>query len=158
MNLLGETMGHICKLLLPISEEYYVGDPKSTIAVCTLASIDLLRRFKDSDIIDRVHVAGRLLSENKGIDRILNFVYDTPQIQTLVVCGSEVWGHRAGHSLFALYHNGVDTNNRIIGSCSPDPYLTVLHSHVAYFQTRIHLINMIHETNFELICDKIKNL
>ena len=50
-----------------------------------------------------VSIVGRLLSENKGIDSIINFVNENQKINTIIVCGKEVWGHKAGHSLFELH-------------------------------------------------------
>ncbi len=65
-------------------------------------------------------------------------------------------GHKAAHSLFQLHKNGVDKNNRIINSTSPDPYLTVSKSHIQYFQNNLTLVNLINETNFKIILNKIK--
>ena len=65
-------------------------------------------------------------------------------------------GSKAGHSLFQLYKNGVDKNNRIINSTSPDPYLTISKSQIQYFQNKITLVNLINETDFETILDKIR--
>lgn len=36
MNIVSEVIGELCKAILPINEEYYVGNPDSKIAVCTL--------------------------------------------------------------------------------------------------------------------------
>ncbi len=156
MNALGETIGELCKIILPIPEEFYRGDPNSSIAVCTLSSIDLLKKLANSEILNHLSIAGRLLSENKGIDSIIEHVNKNQKITTIIVCGKEVWGHKAGHSLFQLYKNGVDKNNRIINSTSPDPYLTVSKSQIQYFQNKITLVNLINETDFETILDKIR--
>jgi len=156
VNAIGETIGELCKIILPIPEESYRGDPNSSIAVCTLSSIDLLKKLASSEILNQLSIAGRLLSENKGIDSIIKHVNKNQKIITIIVCGKEVWGHKAGHSLFQLYKNGVDKNNRIINSTSPDPYLTVSKSQIQYFQNKITLVNLINETNFETILDKIK--
>jgi tetrahydromethanopterin S-methyltransferase subunit A len=126
MNALGEVIGELCKVILPINEEYYLG------------------------------IAGRLLSENKGIDSIIKYVNKTPQVNTIIVCGREVWGHKSGHSLFELHKHGIDENNRIINSKSPDPYLTVTKSKINYFQKNVNLVNLINETSFELILKKSK--
>ena len=64
------------------------------------------------------------------------------------------WGHKSGHSLFELHKNGIDQNNRIINSTSPDPYLTVSELEIKYFQHKINLVNLINETKFELILEK----
>ena len=156
MNALGEAIGELCKIILPIPEEYYGGNPDSSIAVCTLSSIDLLKKLSNSEILSHVSIAGRLLSENKGIDSIIKYVNKNQKINIIIVCGKEVWGHKAGHSLFQLHKNGVDKNNRIINSTSPDPYLTVSKSQIQYFQNNITLVNLIAETDFTTISDKIR--
>ena len=157
MNALGEAIGELCKAIIPIPEEFYFGNPDSTVAVCTLSSIDLLKEFANSKILNDVAIVGRLLSENKGIDSIIRYVNENLRINTIFVCGKEVWGHKSGHSLFELHKNGVDTNNRIINSTSPDPYITVSKSEIEYFQKNITLVNLIDENNFQTIIDKIKN-
>ena len=156
MNTLGETIGEICKIILPIPEEYYSGNPDSIIAVCTLSSINLLKKFTNSKILDDISIVGRLLSENKGIDSIIEYVHKHPKIKVIIVCGKEVWGHKSGHSLFQLHKNGVDKNNRIINSTSPDPFLNVPKSKIQYFQNNVTLVNMINEINFEKISNKIQ--
>ncbi len=156
MNALGEQIGKLCKIILPIPEESYLGDINSSIAVCTLSSINLLKKLANSEILNHISIVGRLLSENKGIDSIIKHVYKNQKITTIIVCGKEVWGHKAGHTLFQLHKHGVDKNNRIINSTSPDPYLTVSKSQIQYFQNNITLVNLINETNFETILDKIR--
>ena len=58
--------------------------------------------------------------------------------------------------MFQLHKNGVDKNNRIINSTSPDPHLTVSKSEIQFFQNNITLVNLINETDFEIISDKIR--
>ena len=156
MNALGEAIGELCKIILPIPEEFFLGNSNSSIAICTLSSMDLLKKFANSEVLDDISIVGRLLSENKGIDSILKYVNQNQKIKTIIVCGKEVLGHRSGHSLFQLYENGVDKNKKIIGSTSPDPILTVSKSQIQYFQKNIALVNLINTTDFEKILDKIK--
>lgn len=156
MNVLGETIGELCKIVLPIPEEAYEGNPNSSTAVCTLSSIDLLKDFANSEILNHISIVGRLLSENKGIDSIIKYVYKNQKITTIIVCGNEVWGHKAGHSLFQLHEHGVDKNNKIINSSSPDPYITCSKSQIQYFQNNITLVNLINEADFKSILDKIR--
>lgn len=155
MNSLGNLIGELCKIVLPITEESYQGNVDSKIAICTLSSLDLLKKMGNSEILQHVSFVGRLLSENKGIDAIIQTVYQNQKIKTIVVCGKEVWGHKAGHSLFNLYKNGIDKNGKIIGSTSPDPFLTVSPIQIDYFRSKITLINMINETDFDKIKQKI---
>jgi len=151
MNSLENVIGELCKVILPIPEESYLGNTDSSIAICTLSSIDLLKKISNSEILNHISIAGRLLSENKGIDYIIKYVNQNKKIKTIIVCGKEVWGHKAGHSLFELHKNGIDAYGRIINSTSPNPFLTVNKSEINYFQNKIYLVNMINETNFDII-------
>ena len=156
MNKLSDTIGKLCEVLLPIPEEFYIGNTNSSICVCTLSSIKLLKELKNSKIIENVAISGRLFTENKGIDSIIKYVNQNKKIKTIIVCGKEVWGHKSGHSLFQLHKFGVDKNNRIINSTSPEPILTVSNSQIQYFQKEITLVNLINETNLQLIRNKIQ--
>ncbi len=154
MNAIGEAIGELCKVILPINEEFYLGNSDSSIAICTLSSIDLLKNFANSEILNQISIVGRLLSENKGIDSIIKYVNRNPKVDTIIVCGKEVWGHKSGHSLFQLHKNGTDQSNRIINSTSPDPFLTVSKSEIKYFQDNVNLIDLINVTEFKLILKK----
>lgn len=156
MNSLGNIIGEICKVVLPIKQEFYIGNPNSQIAICTLASISLLDDLKDSEILSKVAIIGRLFSENKGIDNMIQYVYQNKNIKKIILCGKEVWGHKPGHSLLQLHKNGIDENFRIINSTSPDPYLTISKDSIEYFQENITIINLINETDLEIISEKIK--
>ena len=156
MNKVSETIGKICEIFLPVPEEFYIGNIDSSVCICTLSSIKLLKEIKNSKIIDNIAVVGRLFTENKGIDSIIKYVNQNKKIKTIIVCGKDVWGHKSGHSLFELHKNGIDNNNRIINSTSPDPFLTVSKFEIKYFQKQITLVNLINETNIELINTKIQ--
>ena len=156
MNKLSDVIGKLCEVLLPIPEEFYIGNTNSSICVCTLSSIKLLKELKNSKIIENVAITGRLFTENKGIDSIIKYVNQNKKIKTIIVCGKEVWGHKSGHSLFQLHKFGVDKNNRIINSTSPEPILTVSNSQIQYFQKELTLVNLINKTNLQLIINKIQ--
>jgi len=157
LNKLSDAIGKLCAVLLPIPEKFYIGNTNSSICICTLSSIKLLKELKNSEIIENVAIAGRLFTENKGIDSIIKCVNQNKKIKTIIVCGKEVWGHKSGHSLFQLHKYGIDKNNRIINSTSPEPILTVSNSQIQYFKKEITLVNLINETNMQLIIDKIQS-
>src|SRR5215204_3721785 len=73
--------GICCYHLLPIKQEYYIGKGRK-IAICTLSSMDLLKEIKNNnEIMEKISIVGRLLSENKGIDenkKIINAVAPYP--------------------------------------------------------------------------------
>ena len=151
MNLLGNIFGEVCKTIFPIPEEIYFGNIKSSISICVLSSIPLLKEIANSELMNNISLVGRLFSENKGIDSIVRYVNSNPNEQTIIICGKEVWGHKPGYSLLALYENGIDTNGKIINSTSPDPYLTVTQKDVKKFQDKVTIINKIGITNIEKI-------
>ena len=150
MNSLSEIAGEICKILLPIHEEVFYGNPHSRVGICTLSSMGLLREIASSDLLNKVAIAGRLLSENKGIDALVSHVVKNPTLDTIIVCGAEVSGHLAGHSLISLYKYGID-QNRIVNSSSPDPILSASKSEIQQFQKQITVIDKIGETKLEKI-------
>ncbi|WP_100182927.1 hypothetical protein [Candidatus Nitrosotenuis aquarius] len=148
MNL-GQIAGEICKVVFPIPEEKFVGK-SSGIAICTLSSIDLLKEISQSDMMDKIAVAARLFSENKGIDELVRYVNQNPGLHTIIVCGKEVSGHKTGHALFCLHKYGTDNSNRIINSVSPDPVLTISKKEIANFQ-KVKLVDLIGKTKLEQI-------
>ncbi|MFL6492848.1 MAG: tetrahydromethanopterin S-methyltransferase subunit A [Nitrososphaera sp.] len=142
MKRLDNAAGRLCKALLPIKHEYYLGAGKA-VAVCTLSSIDLLQTISKSDLIDRILIAGRLLSENKGIDTIIDFTVKHPSLNQIIVCGKEVRGHRAGQALLALASNGMDSSGRIIGAVGPNPIVTLPLEDVDIFRHQVEINDMI---------------
>ncbi|NDB46276.1 MAG: tetrahydromethanopterin S-methyltransferase subunit A [Nitrososphaeria archaeon] len=145
----GEIAGEICKKIFPIPEERFVG-AGSGIAICTLSSIDLLKEISHSNVMQKIAIAARLFSENRGIDELVRFVNQNPSLHTILVCGKEVSGHKTGHALFCLHKFGTDDSNRIINSISPDPILTVSKDEIVNFQ-KIQLIDKIGETRLQNI-------
>ena len=142
MKRLDNAAGRLCKALLPIKHEYYLGAGKA-VAICTLSSIDLLQTISKSDLINRILIAGRLLSENKGIDAIIEFTVKHPNLRQIIVCGKEVRGHRAGQALLALASNGIDSSGRIIGAAGPNPIVTLPLQDVDIFRHQIEINDMI---------------
>jgi tetrahydromethanopterin S-methyltransferase subunit A len=142
MKRLDNAAGRLCKALLPIKDEYYLGAGKA-VAICTLSSIDLLQTISKSDLINRILIAGRLLSENKGIDAIIAFTMKHPNLKRIIVCGKEVRGHRAGQALLALASNGMDSSGRIIGAVGPNPIVTLPQQDVDIFRHQVEINDMI---------------
>ena len=139
---LEEGAGKICKALVPIKHEYYLGSGKA-VAICTLSSIDLLEMISRSYLMNKVLIAGRLLSENKGIDAMIAFTIKHPELKRLIVCGKEVKGHRAGQALLALSSNGMDLSGRIIGAAGPNPIVTLCAQDADTFRRQVQIIDLI---------------
>lgn len=137
-----DAAGKICEAVLPIKHEYYLGRGKE-LAICTLSSIGLLEEISKSDIMNKVAIAGRLLSENKGIDAMIRFALEHPDLGCIIVCGKEVKGHRAGQALLALARNGIDKDGRIIGALGPYPILQSPARDVDAFRRQVEILDMI---------------
>lgn len=152
----GEIAGEICKRILPIPEDVFVGNKSSNVAICTLSSIDLLKEISHSDMMKKITIVGRLLSENKGIDEMVRYVNQNPDLDTIIVCGKEVTGHKTGHALLCLHKFGIDQNNRIINSVSPDPVLLVSKKEIMQFQNQVKLIDKIGEIKLQNIIPLIQ--
>ena len=149
-EILGDVAGKLCKALLPIRHEYYLGTGK-TVGVCTMSSMNLLKQISTSYIMDTIAIAGRLLSENKGIDAIINFALEHPELRWIIVCGEEVKGHRAGQALIALATNGVDTTGKIIGAHGPYPILKSSAYAIEAFRRQVQILDMIGVVNIDVI-------
>lgn len=134
--------GKLCKVLLPIKHEYYLGSGRAS-AICTLSSLDLLETISRSSVMNRVLIAGRLLSENKGIDTIIGFAMKHSELSRIILCGKEVNGHRAGQALLALAQNGIDSSGKIIGAVGPYPIITQCAQDVEIFRHQVEVINLI---------------
>ena len=72
-NLLARFAGKVCEVLLPIKHDILFGNEKSSIAVCTLSSIDLLEDVSKSEIMKSITLVARLFSENKGIEKLIEY-------------------------------------------------------------------------------------
>ena len=162
MNLkqnLENAAGKLCEILIPIKHEYYIGRGND-VAICTLSSIDLLQTIAASpDIMHRILVAGRLLSENKGLDKLISFTVNHPSLRHIVVCGTEVRGHKAGQALICIHRNGVRTNDRrIIGASGPNPFLSCSQADIKVFRRQVMMHDLIGTDDLKTIKNMILHL
>jgi tetrahydromethanopterin S-methyltransferase subunit A len=102
--------GKLCENIIPIRHEYCIGRKGKSIAICTLASMKLLEDICKSDLMERVLIVGRLLSENRGIDTIVKFTLSNQELRHIIVCGKEVKGHQAGQALLSLHAYGINND------------------------------------------------
>jgi tetrahydromethanopterin S-methyltransferase subunit A len=147
--------GKLCKALIPIKHEYYIGNGRCT-AICTLSSIGLLENISKSvAIMNRILIVGRLLSENKGIETIVQFIVGHPELRNMIICGKEVKGHQAGQALLSLYNNGINNDGRIIGAKGPYPLLRSSRKDIEAFRNQIHKIYDLREIDDNMKIEKI---
>ena len=72
------------EVLIPIKHEYSIGEGK-IVAVCTLPSMDLYQTIaRTADVVNRILIVGRLLSENKGESGVIA----TSRMKSIIICRS----------------------------------------------------------------------
>src|SRR5215207_3786834 len=91
------------------------GDMASPVAVCTLASRSMLARLAGRS---EIAVAGRVYTENVGIERMVQNLAAFDSVRFLIVCGRET-RHKVGQTILALHSSGLDADARVIGSDAP---------------------------------------
>lgn len=153
-----DVAGKVCKVLIPVNEKCYKGQGKS-IAICTLGSMELLFEIsKSKDIMDRILIAGRLLSENKGIDAIIRFTIKNPELNYLILCGKEVRGHNAGQAILALHRNGVNDKGIIVGAIGPSPFLNSSQEEIELFRKQVITFDLIGIDNIQEIKTSLSSM
>lgn len=94
------------------------------------------------DIMNNLLIAGKLHSENEGIDKMINYCIAHPQLEYVILCGKDTVGHYPGNALINLIENGVDGDGRIKGSLSPSPFICSDNADVEKFRKQITIIDM----------------
>lgn len=103
----------------PVEEgRYQVGNLQSPVAVCTEATISGIKVD-----LQKVAIVGKCVTENVGIEKLVKNMISNPNIRFLIVCGRQSAGHNVGQTLLALNKNGIDKNNRVVGSNGSIPVL-----------------------------------
>lgn len=135
---------------------YYTGNENSCVAVCTLTSIDLLEEFKDSEHLDKIAIIGKTVTENIGIEKIVQNITTNPSIRFLILCGRESHGHYVGQAIKSLVENGVDENGKIIGAMGPMPNVKNLtKEQIENFQMQVEIVDLINCEDVEKIIDSV---
>jgi tetrahydromethanopterin S-methyltransferase subunit A len=146
-----DAAGKICKVLVPIKYETFEGGGRH-IAICTLGSIALLEKVSRSEaIMKKVAIVGRLLSENEGVDAIISYVCAHPDLNRIIVCGTETKGHMAGQALLEVHKRGIDHDGRIKGAVGPYPILKSSLQNVDRFRKQVIITEMIGVTDIDRI-------
>ncbi|OLN30115.1 DUF4346 domain-containing protein [Desulfosporosinus metallidurans] len=159
--------GGACKPLTPqpktirkwpiIEGDYIVGNPEASIAICTLADIDLPNELKEVGLLEYAAIIGTLYTENLGIERVIRNLTANPNIGYLILCGKDSRGHRAGQAILSLKDNGLDLDNRIIGALGPRPVLkNITAGEIEAFRKHITVINEIGTQDTSRLTEVVK--
>jgi len=124
-------------VLYPWGGEFILGNPDSPVAVITLGESFKLDK-------EKVAIYGNMKTENLGIEKVVANVISNPNLRFLLVVGREIRGHRSGGTIVALYKNGIDDNNRVIGAPGAVPYIeNVDQEAITRWQDQVELLDMI---------------
>src|SRR5436190_20550374 len=134
--------------------EFVLGGSESSVAVCTLASQSLLTLLAGRP---EIAIAGRVYTENVGIEKMVQNLLANPRLRYLLLCGRES-RHRVGQAILSLHRNGVDSvTRRIRGATAPEPVLANLSAEaVVEFQRRFEVVDLIGEQDPERILERAR--
>ncbi len=96
----------------PVTDgRYGVGNKESPVAVCTMATVEL-------DLpMDKIAIKGKCVTENIGVEKIVQNIVTNPNIRYLIFCGKDSRGHFIRQAIENLIEKGVEgPNKRIIGA------------------------------------------
>lgn len=89
-------------------------------------------------------IVGKTETENIGIDKVVKNLITNKAINYLILAGKDTEVHQSGQTMLALWKNGVDKNNKIIGSYGKRPVLANTSAgEIEAFRKQINVIDMI---------------
>jgi tetrahydromethanopterin S-methyltransferase subunit A len=144
----------------PVAGEYFFfcDDQSCTVAVSTLASVELAERLA-SIRPKGLCIVGKTETENIGIDKVIKNTISNPTIRFLLLTGKDSKGHMTGKTFLALEGNGVNEGMRVIGSPGKRPILrNVKREEVEAFRRQIQVVDLIGCEDVEKITKKINLL
>ena len=138
----------------PILEgRYRVGNPDSPVAICTMATVDM--EFP----MDRIAIAGKCVTENMGIEKIVKNTISNPHIRYMIICGKVPMGHFVDNAIISLIDNGVDAEGRIIGARGGIPVVKNLTpQEIERFRRQVTPFPMPDVTDVSKVMEKVEEL
>jgi len=113
----------------PEEGRYLRGNDYSPVVVVIILNTEaehippVIEKLVRTGIESGAALSGTVQTENIGFEKIVCNIVANPNIRYLVLGGPESEGHLTGEALKALFANGVNEKNRIIGTDSPHPFL-----------------------------------
>jgi len=136
-----------------VEGRYEVGNKKSSVAVCTNATVKGITLD-----MGKIAVCGKCVTENIGIEKIIQNIISNPNIRFLVLCGKISKGHFVHQAIISLKKNGIDEQKRIIGAKGNTPFLKGIdESQIARFRQQIEIVDLIGEENPKRIMKAVED-
>ena len=138
----------------PVSGEYTVCNPASSVAIVTLGS-----ELDPTPFLEKVALIGNMKTENIGIEKVVANIVSNTSIRYLVVCGAEVHGHLSGEAIMALREKGMNEDNRINDAHGAIPYITNFsHEDIDHWRNQVEIVDLMGIEDAGTILDAIDKL
>ncbi len=135
-----------------VEGRYILGNKKSSIAVCTNATVEGIGLD-----MEKIAICGKCVTENIGIEKIIQNIVSNPYIRFLILCGKVSKGHFISQALISLKNNGIDKDKRIIGAKGNTPYLKGIDKDlIERFRQQITFVDLIGENDSKKIMEKVE--
>jgi tetrahydromethanopterin S-methyltransferase subunit A len=137
-----------------VQGDFHSGDPNSPVAVMTCGS-----HLDEKGICDKgAAICGSCKTENLGLEKVIANIISNPNIRFIMLCGTEVKGHLAGQTMFALHKNGVK-DGRVVGAEGAIPFIENLTDDaIKRFQEQCEMVNIMESEDIGAIAAKINEL
>lgn len=123
----------------PLVEGRYQLGEDSPVAVCTMASVDMPEKIPK----EGVAIAGKCVTENLGLEKIVENMTNNPRLRFLILCGKISKGHFVGQAIQCLVKDGVDDTGRIIGAKGAMPVLkNVSREKIEQFRKQVEPVDL----------------
>jgi tetrahydromethanopterin S-methyltransferase subunit A len=137
-----------------VKGDFHSGDANSCVAVVTFGS------HLDEEGICGAGAAmcGSCKTENLGLEKVIANYIANPNIRFMLGCGTEVKGHLAGQTMFALHKGGIK-DGRVVGAEGAIPFIENLNdAAIKRFQEQIEVVNIMESEDLNTIKAKINEL
>jgi tetrahydromethanopterin S-methyltransferase subunit A len=123
-----------------VSGRYIVGNPARSVAICTLASSDLVDQIGARE---EIAIVGRLYTLNLGLEKLVWNIIANPAIRFLLLCGDDTTTS-ISQGIVHLHARGFDAEHRIPEVRGYQPIVPNLTSEeVSAFQQQVELVSLI---------------
>jgi tetrahydromethanopterin S-methyltransferase subunit A len=138
-----------------VSGRYVVGNPARNVAVCTLASSDLVDHIGARD---EVAIVGRLYTLNLGLEKLVWNVISNPAIRFLLLCGDDT-SIQISQGIVNLHARGFDEQHHIQDVRGYQPFVhNLTDEEVTAFQRQVELVPLIGEVDVDAILTAARQL
>lgn len=137
----------------PIEGRYKKGNLQSPVAVCTNATVEGIELD-----MEKVALIGKCVTENIGIEKIIQNIVANPYIRFLILCGKVSKGHFVEQALLSLKKNGIDNDKRIVGAKGNTPFLKGIDEDlIERFRQQMEIIDLTPEVDAKKIMQQVEN-